>query len=198
MRHQHTDQGLGRLDWQVPVVHEDDEDDYLPAPASNYVPAKRDLPMAPGVMSAEQDDAAFAGAVATALNSGAGGVFEHTSAVDRTRADLWRSGGYALFGTVGIAGAMIATMGGVAIGWFPAAVGALGIISMGIVHTASLRHSQAGVARHKVDTIRAMSRDRLDSRERLAEKMTDAWVELARAQMTHEEHMEKERRRARK
>ncbi len=198
-RHEHTDSGLGRLDWQTPATIDDDDDAYQPArQLTNFVQPKRELPAPPTTLSAEQDDAAFAGAVATALNSGAGGVFEHTSAVDRTRADLWRSGGYALFGTVGIAGAMIATMGGVSVGWFPAAVGMLGIIAMAVVHTASLRHSQAGVARHKVDTVRGMAKDRLDSRERLARDLTQAWVRLAESQWDHEEAMERERRRGKK
>ena len=176
-----------------------DDEPYAPARPDAYVPARagRELPAMP-VLSAEQDDANFALASAQALSAGAGGVFEHTSASDRTRANLLQSAGYAGFGAV-------AVIGGAAAWWWNslpwsvvACVGAFGVIAMALVHVASLRHSQSGVARLKVGTVRGMARDRLNSRERLAREMTRAWVQLAESSWDHEERMEKEKRRARK
>lgn len=171
------------------------DDPPTPAPVQTYTAGKTALERVPAMpMLANSDpteDGAFAVASGQALAAGAGGVFEHTSAADRARADLLRLAYYA--------GALLVLIIGVAFllwsDWWQFGsvlmlLGAGSMIIAAVVHTAGLRHSQAGVARHKVDTIRAMHKDRLESRERMAMQMSGAWLQLVGKQMDHEQRME--------
>ena len=169
-----------------------------PAAVQTYAPGQTALervpqmPMLPTTDAAE--DGAFAVASGQALAAGAGGVFEHTSATDRTQADLLRLAYYA--------GALAVFVVGLAfVAWSPwwefgavvATIGGGGMLVALFVHIASLRHSQAGVARLKVTTIRAMHKDRLESRERMAMSMSGAWLQLVERQLEHEREMERMR-----
>lgn len=171
------------------------DDAPAPAPVQTYTAGKTALERVPQMpMLANTDateDGAFAVASGQALAAGAGGVFEHTSAADRAQADLLRLAYYA--------GALLVLIIGFALllwtDWWQfgsvlVLLGAGSMIVAGVVHAAGLRHSQAGVARHKVDTIRAMHKDRLESRERMAMQMSSAWLQLVGSQLEHERQME--------
>ena len=149
-------------------------------------------PIAPPMpMEPESLDGDFNRATASAL--AATGGFERTSARDRAEADQLRTLGYLAATAITVVGVGVTLLvqhtGVQLVGLLIAAVG---IVSMGvqlIAHRQSLLHSEPGVERHRVNTLRAMHRDRLDSRERLAQTALDAWLKHLEQQHRHEERM---------
>jgi hypothetical protein len=173
----------------------------LPATRETYTPGRTALERVPAMpMLANSDpteDGAFAVASGQALAAGAGGVFEHTSATDRTKADLLRLAYYAGAMAVFVAGlALVAWTDWTEFGVILSAIGSGAMLVALFVHIASLRHSQAGVARYKISTVRAMHRDRLESRERMAMQLSGAWLQLVGKQLEHERKMEEMRYRS--
>lgn len=141
-------------------------------------------------------DGAFNVATGEALAAGAGGAFDHTSSVDRALGDGMRLFTYA--------GSLLVIMLGVGLwlewgdplaGGLLGGIGALLFLAAATLHAVSWRHSNGGVARHKVNTLARMHRDRLESRERLARDLADAWLEMVSAQLEHERQIERDRAR---
>lgn len=174
--------------------------------AQQFVPARGGLPPLPDMPSwalqsvrpqDDKSDGDFAQAAAAALNTASGGTFEHTSAQDRTRADMIRSSGYVLAGVAVIAGGAFSLYGWVEVGLFFTALGLVALAVQGVVHMASLRHSAAGVNRQKIAALERMYNRRLKSQDRRFRDMGSLWLAVVEKQMEHELNMEKERNRAR-
>ncbi len=191
-----TDDELDPQDYPAALVTVDTgrRDNFVPALASPK-PFWMDAARPPETETPPDTDGSFATLAGDALTA-ASDLREITSAVDRARADSIRIVGYSLALLVLAVGCFLVIVA--PWGWGIVGLGTAALVSQAVTHVASLRHSAPGVARHKVDTLATMHRDRLESRERLAREQAQMWSALVDRQLTHEERMERMKQYARK